>query len=370
MKYLIAFLILFITHTTSYAQLNFKILTPLDKNVTFKSILNFCITENGSTASQTYKLTGDLLDNNNEKIYSFQGTISIATGIDCYDENDITNQSTTYIAPSFSSFLINQKALPPGEYAFNLKLFIGSELIASESESIGQSYTPPRLMAPRNKEKLSSGNPTFMWEPAVFSSNVQDYTYSIFIYEKFKTQSVEDAVTYNIPWYTEHFIKTTSLLYNSISRVLKDSHEYVWLIKAYYSDEWLGESEPWTFEMKKKNSQIPNNIDDYCYVIPKKQLDASCYDVYKKIYFDLDNHTCLNDLIFSFSDEKFNSISNRNLKISKESSSNYFISLNKSKAFKNNTIYYMNLSNCNGDRFVVRFKYFDNKNNYLGANEL
>jgi hypothetical protein len=151
-------------------------------------------------------------------------------------------------APGYKEFAIRSGGLPPGDYTFTVWLMpdFGSSPVEFTVRPMG----PPRLIQPRDGDTVKVKYPQFVWTPPMPRPSGA-LSYELKLAEVLTSQTPEEALRANPPWFEQKDIRATSLTYSASARALPDTGSYAWQVTARDPSGVLVTSQPRVFTVLK-----------------------------------------------------------------------------------------------------------------------
>lgn len=129
--------------------------------------------------------------------------------------------------------------------------------------------SPPMLAFPNDSSILNYKQLQFSWLPPAPLNMFSNLKYNILIAEIQPGQKPTEAISQNIPFYSESSIPYPSLMYNNLYSAFEDDKWYAWQISAYENDNYAGKSEVWAFKAVP-NREIDKLIESAPFIKMKK----------------------------------------------------------------------------------------------------
>ena len=126
------------------------------------------------------------------------------------------------------------------------------ERLGEECETIEvEPLSPPQLMIPLDEEQVDITRPFFAWIPPSPFNTLNSLLYDWVLVEVQSTQSPADAIQQNVPVLTRQNLSFTNMQYPLSSPELDSSKLYAWRITAKNNMAVIGNSETWSFRVRK-----------------------------------------------------------------------------------------------------------------------
>lgn len=144
--------------------------------------------------------------------------------------------------PGYEVFYTRSGTIPEGDYEYYVKLMpdLGEGSRAVKVILPG----PPRLVLPFDGDTLAERLPSFVWTPPARAPKGQ-VSYRLRVVELLESQSKEEAIAANPPWFEQKGIGRTNLRYPVSARslgTLKKGSGFAWQVEAYQNNVLLGKS--------------------------------------------------------------------------------------------------------------------------------
>jgi len=112
-----------------------------------------------------------------------------------------------------------------------------------------QPLSPPILNMPADGAAIETSYPQFSWLPAVPQQLFSNLNYDLVLVEVLQGQTKADAIQKNIPLYNAGYCKEPFNSYPASNKSLDTGRIYAWRVIAKNEDEYVAQSETWTFRV-------------------------------------------------------------------------------------------------------------------------
>jgi hypothetical protein len=130
--------------------------------------------------------------------------------------------------PGYETFIVRTGLLPEGDYTY--KIWLEPNLGGDSGNSSVRHPTPPRLIGPRDGEKVPGQQPVFSWtRPGNYTGAVK---YRLTIVEVMSGQTPEEALRSNRPFFQQSNIPATQFRYPLATRRLDWNKPFAWRVEA------------------------------------------------------------------------------------------------------------------------------------------
>lgn len=238
----------------------------------------------------------------------------------------------------------------------------GSEQLSEECETIEiEPISPPQLIIPLDEEQVEVTHPFFAWIPPSPYNTLNSLLYDWILVEVQSTQSPADAIQQNVPVLSRQNLSFTSFQYPLSSPELDTSKLYAWRITAKNNMLPIGNSEVWSFKVRKFGLDTMPVISTGYFAKLKREEDAAytiCSGVLRYEYLNELNENKVQIAIFD--------ISSTNRKQVGLDSTSYPVSFGQNfqqMDLRNNPdmidqhMYLMELVNARREKWYLKFEY-------------
>jgi hypothetical protein len=146
--------------------------------------------------------------------------------------------------------------IPVGMYRVCFSLVeAGTHAVTPSSEQCVsfevQSLSPPQLIFPLDSAEVAEKYPQFSWLPPAPAQLFSDLSFDFVLTEQRLNQSAYEAIQENIAVYHKSGLRVPYHAYPSTFPELDSNKVYVWRVIAKNGEVFAGQSEVWTFVLKK-----------------------------------------------------------------------------------------------------------------------
>ncbi|MHA4810994.1 hypothetical protein ACX0G9_22995 [Flavitalea flava] len=180
-------------------------------------------------------------------IFLFKGTTQI-------NAKDVAPVQYNYLSPVFNVDRDPNGFLPVGNYKVCYAIIQGgghAEAPLTEDclpEEV-QPLSPPQLNLPSDTALVETAYPQFVWLPPLPVNLFSNLTYDMLIVEVLPGQGSYEAIQQNIPVYNISQYKNMVHQYPASNKSLDTGRIYAWRVIAKNEDEFVAQSEVWTFKL-------------------------------------------------------------------------------------------------------------------------
>ncbi|MGQ3014950.1 MAG: hypothetical protein ACT6QS_14670 [Flavobacteriales bacterium] len=164
---------------------------------------------------------------------------------------------------------------PPGTYNVDFTLYGRpsdgefTELGSVLEQLIVDAMWPPMLLSPADGDSIQTPNPALSWTPAFSTYLSGAVSYILRVVPIYNDQSKQQAITANLPQYTENNVPMPLQIYPNTAQPLEEGKRYAWQVEGRMGNSSLGYSEVWEF----------------CYCFPEQTQTT-----YNGFYYKLTEH--------------------------------------------------------------------------------
>jgi hypothetical protein len=138
-----------------------------------------------------------------------------------------------------------------------------------------QPVSPPQLSWPSDTSVLSTPYPQFSWLPPLPTRLFSNLNYDLNVAEVKSGQTAYEALQQNIPVYNLHHATSLTDLYPASSAALDTGRVYCWQIVAKNGEDYIAQSEVWTFRIAPKHvTALQPSGGRYLTLRPATELSA------------------------------------------------------------------------------------------------
>jgi hypothetical protein len=138
-----------------------------------------------------------------------------------------------------------------------------------------QPLSPPLLNTPADAGAIETPYPQFTWLPAVPLNLFSNLNYDLLVVEVLPGQTKGDAIQKNLPVYNIDFCKTPFNNYPASNKSLDTGRTYAWRVVAKNDNDFVAQSEVWTFKVNAKN-KLKVDTANISYSLIQNDLDGVC----------------------------------------------------------------------------------------------
>lgn len=225
---------------------------------------------NGSTTPVNVRVSISLLNtkDNRSIMTAASNIITVPAGAKQLKYDDAAPIQYNYMSPVFDVDLSPDGLLPIGNYIVCYSADVVNALRTTASKSSNPSsdnvvataescvpleimpLSPPVLNMPLDGSAVENAYPQFSWIPPAPLNLFNDLSYDIRIVKIMKGQSAVQALQQNIPEYSEAYVKNIFCNYPSSAKGLDTGITYAWGIIAKNNDQFVAQSDAWTFTVQ------------------------------------------------------------------------------------------------------------------------
>jgi hypothetical protein len=136
-----------------------------------------------------------------------------------------------------------------------------------------QPLSPPLLNTPADASAIETPYPQFTWLPVVPMNLFNNLNYDLLLVEVLPGQTKGDAIQKNLPLYNIGNNKTPYNNYPASNKSLDTGRVYAWRIVAKNEDEFVAQSEVWTFKVTRESKPKTDPKND-SYVLLQNDLEG------------------------------------------------------------------------------------------------
>ena len=183
-----------------------------------------------------------------------------------------------YLSPIFNIDRDPNGFLPVGNYKACYTVFKrddSGEPLAEDCIPVEvQPLSPPQLNLPADTSVIETAYPQFNWLPPSPLNLFSNLTYDMLVVEVLPGQSSYESIQKNMPVYNISRYKDMVHLYPASGKALDTGRVYAWRVVAKNEDEFVAQSEVWTFRLASQKAAAPAPAGDN-YILLKKSNEAS-----------------------------------------------------------------------------------------------
>ncbi len=247
---------------------NLSMLDGID--LTLANIFNYQVVNSTGTARDA-KITGTVTFKNTGYRLSYTYDTRLQAGSNFLTRETAANVTWTYSNNALKELFMTYNKLPQGtyEYCVSIQLkYLNAEQADNdpETECIYQNVSDLfliNLVDPENDAKIYELYPSLSW--VVNYPFASELTYRVRVAELKKGQNNENAITRNNPFFEDHAVTTTTIVYPVTAKPLQKFQPYVWTVDAFYKGVLLGGAEVWKFTIIEDTLLKPVPADQSYY---------------------------------------------------------------------------------------------------------
>jgi hypothetical protein len=261
----------------SMGQLSLVLQVPPVGVMQKAQLWNMALVNTGNAVTVTIQLTLVSARDNQPVMTAATRSVYLPKGTTVLTPKEVTPVQYDYLSPSFMDRDPNG-FLPAGSYkACYTAVGAGHTSSAYAEDCIPievQPLSPPQLLSPGDKDTLPTAYPQFSWIPPAPLNIFSNLNYDLLLVEVMPGQAAQEAIQQNIPVYTVGHYKDMVNLYPASNHPLDTGRVYAWRIVAKNEDEFIDQSDVWTFKLatKKQDSVI---LPDEAYIPLRKSNEPA-----------------------------------------------------------------------------------------------
>ena len=192
---------------------------------------------------------------------------SVSRGAKQVSATDIAPVQYSYLSPIFDIDRSPGGMLPIGNYKACYTVYknekgsvspLAEDCIPVEVQPL----SPPMLNMPADGAAIETGYPQFSWLPAVPQQLFSNLNYDLLLVEVLPGQTKGDAIQKNIPLYNAGFVKEPFNSYPASNKSLDTGRVYAWRVIAKNEDEYVAQTETWTFRVSSNTPKEQEILND------------------------------------------------------------------------------------------------------------
>lgn len=245
---------------TTTAQVSFSLQVPPVGVVQKSQLWNMALIYTGNSPMSVYVSLSLLNANDNRPVMGAEtAVITLTRGAKQVNATDLGPIQYNYLSPSFNADRNPDGFLPFGIYKACYTVYKKDhEMIVPLAEDCipveVQPLSPPLLNSPDDASSIETPYPQFTWLPAVPLNLFTDLNYDLLLVEVLPGQTKGDAIQKNLPVYNINYCKTPFNNYPGSNKSLDTGRTYAWKVVAKNQDDFVDQSEIWTFTVHGNNS--------------------------------------------------------------------------------------------------------------------
>lgn len=292
--------------------------------------------------------------------------ITLARGAKQVQMNDLMPITYNAGSPGYSVDPSPNGFLPTG--VFNICYSVikvvndGSEQLSEECETLEiEPISPPQLIIPLDEEQVDITRPFFAWMPPSPYNTLNSLLYDWVLVEVQPTQSTADAIQQNVPVLSRQNLSFTSFQYPLSSPELDSSKLYAWRITAKNNMLPIGNSEVWSFKVRKYGQDTISGIGSGYFAKLHREEDAAFIistGVLRFEYMNDINSASINLRLFDISSANRKQVSldstNKQIRIGQ----NFVqVDLRENNGMVHKHMYLLEVQNARMERSFLKFEY-------------
>ncbi len=243
------------------AQVTLALQVPPTGVMLKSQLWNMALMNTGnSTINVSVELTLLSTKDNQPVMRAVSRTLQLNKGTNQINGKDVAPVVYDYLSPLFNIDRDPNGFLPVGSYKACytvLQLSHGDAPLIEDCLPVEvQPVSPPQLNTPADTSTLETAYPQFSWLPPLPLNLFSDLTYDMLVVEVLPGQGSYEAIQQNIPVYNISRCKDQAHLYPASNTPLDTGRVYAWRVIAKNEDEFIAQSEVWTFRLASRRPAI------------------------------------------------------------------------------------------------------------------
>jgi len=227
---------------------------------------NMALINTGNSAvNVTIELTLLSVKDNQPVMRAVSRTLQLNKGTNQITGKEVAPVGYDYLSPVFNTDRDPNGFLPVGRYKACytiVQLRHGDAPLTEDCLPVEvQPVSPPQLNTPADTSTLETAYPQFSWLPPLPLNLFSDLTYDMLVVEVLPGQGSYEAIQQNIPLYNISRYKDQANLYPASNAPLDTGRVYAWRVIAKNEDEFISQSEVWTFKLASHTHVEPKPSD-------------------------------------------------------------------------------------------------------------
>ncbi len=240
---------------------------------------NMALVYAGNNSIDVY-VTLTLLDtkNNQPLLRATSRPLVLTKGTKQINATDASPVQYNYMSPIFNVDRDPNGFLPVGNFKACYTVFKrddSGEPLAEDCIPVEvQPLSPPQLNLPADTSVIETAYPQFNWLPPSPLNLFSNLTYDMLVVEVLPGQSAYESIQKNMPVYNISRYKDMVHLYPASGKALDTGRVYAWRVVAKNEDDFVAQSEVWTFRLAshKAVTSAPNGDN---YILLKKGNESA-----------------------------------------------------------------------------------------------
>jgi len=345
-----------------HAQVTMTLQVPPSGVMQKNQLWNMVLVYTGDVPKDVY-IELSLLDtrDNRPAMTGVARKVTLTKGAKQIQAADVSPVQYEYLSPAFNVDRNPNGLLPIGNFtacyvisAYNgeNKAILAEDCIPVEVAPL----SPPLLNTPADEAILETQYPQFNWLPPAPLNLFNDLSYDALVVEVRTGQSSTEAIQQNIPVISSGNNRTLFLNYPSSNKALDTGKVYAWRVIAKNNNQFVAQSEVWTFKIGGKTIKTPI-IENGAYFKLKRESPSSYVTTsggLKIEYNNMANDSSVHYRIVSADDPKGGVLKDGifSLKYGQN-----FIDLTLDKVFTDKRMYLLQLTNSRREVWNMMFMY-------------
>jgi len=270
----------FILCMALHAQVSMTLQVPPSGVMQKNQLWNMVLVYTGDVPKDIY-IELSLLDtrDNRPAMTGVARKVTLVKGAKQVQAADVSPVQYDYLSPAFNVDRNPNGLLPIGNFtacyvvsAYNgeNKAILAEDCIPVEVAPL----SPPLLNTPADEAVLETPYPQFTWLPPAPLHLFNDLSYDALIVEVRKGQSSTEAIQQNIPVANTGNYRNLFMNYPASNKALDTGKVYAWRIVAKNNNQFVAQSEVWTFKVSGKSIK-PGTVDNGAYFKLKREPSSS-----------------------------------------------------------------------------------------------
>jgi hypothetical protein len=324
---------------------------------------------NTTTADMQVRVEMVMTDvSNNQRVLT--GTsklLLLPRGVKQLQMSDVTPITYNAGSPGYSVDASPNGFLPVG--LFNICYTVikfendNNERLGEECETLEiEPISPPQLILPLDEEQLDITRPFFAWIPPSPYNTLNSLLYDWVLVEVQSTHSASDALQQNVPILSQQNVSFTTFQYPLSSPELDTSKLYAWRITAKNNMTAIGNSETWSFRVRKYGVDTATNRPSVINFSKLKKAEDAAYSIctgvlrfeYLHEYRDDSIRVSITDI--SDSQRKILTLENQNLPVT-FGQSFHQMDLRNNSGLVDKHLYLVEVVNARQEKWFLKFEF-------------
>ena len=250
-----SFFVWLIGHSILHAQLTMALQVPPVGVMQKGQLWNMALIYTGNGNTTVSVILTLLSARDNQPVMTAQSRpIYLAKGTTQITVRDASPVQYNYLSPVFNVDRDPNGFLPIGNYkaCYTVEPIGGHDGAPLAEDCLPvevQPLSPPQLNTPGDTATLTTAYPQFSWLPPLPLNLFSSLSYDMLVVEVLPGQGAYEAIQQNIPVYNISRYKDLAHLYPASNAPLDTGRVYAWRVIAKNEDEFVAQSEVWTFKL-------------------------------------------------------------------------------------------------------------------------